>query len=195
LQQVIEDIGEQQPGEEHRQRHAGRGHDAAEMVDPGTLLHRRQHAERDGDTDGENEGDQRELGRGRQARRDLGHHRLAGAERVAEIAVRQVDDVTDELLGQRLVEPELGPDLGDRLRARRQPRKVRRRIARQQARQHEGDDDDPDDTGERRRQAGQEELQHGASPPPSHGGGREGEGHGQDACRNEIMTSELQHHL
>ena len=160
LQQVVEDVGEQQPGEEHRQRHAGRRHDPAEMVDPGALLHRRQHAQRNGDDDGQDQGEQGELGRGRQAGGDLGHHRLAGAERVAEIAVRQIADIGDELLGQRLVEAELGADLGDRLRACRQAGEIGRRIARQQPRQHEGDDDDPDDARDRRRQPRQQQLQH-----------------------------------
>ena len=125
LQQVVEDVDEQQPGEEDRQRHAGRRHDPAEMVDPGALLHRRQHAQRNGDDDGQDQGEQRELGRGRQAGGDLGHHRLAGGERVAEIAVQQIADIGDELLGQRLVEAELGADLRDRLRARGQARRNR----------------------------------------------------------------------
>src|SRR5258708_1000005 len=75
------------------------------------------------------------------------------AERVAEIAVQKIADIGHELLGQRLVEPELGADLGDRLRGRGKAGEIGRRIARQQARQHEGDDDHPDNARDRRCEA------------------------------------------
>ena len=63
------------------------------------------------------------------------HDRLAGGERVAEVAVRELAEIDDELLGQRLVEPELGADLaaiacGRRRRGRRNRRPDRRAAAR-----------------------------------------------------------------
>ena len=125
-QQVVEDVDQQQAGEEDRQRHAGRRDDAAEMVDPGALLHRRQRRRagwRPRRPGAGRTGSARPRPAGGSA--ISATHRLAGAERVAEIAVRQVADIGDELLGQRLVEAELGADLGDRLRARRQARRSR----------------------------------------------------------------------
>ena len=69
----IEHVDQQQPGEEHRQRHAGRRHDAADVVDPRALLDRGENAERNGDRHGDDQAEQRQFGRGRQPRGDFGH--------------------------------------------------------------------------------------------------------------------------
>ena len=92
----------------------------------------------------QDQAEQRQLGGGRQARADLGRDRLAGGQRIAEIAARQIGDVVAELLEQRLVEAELLPDLLDRLLGRGGPGEIGRRVAGQRARQQERDDDDPD---------------------------------------------------
>ena len=63
------------------------------------------------DHDRDDEAEQRELGGRRQAVADFGRDRLAGGQRVAEIAMREIVGVADELLGQRLVEAELLADL------------------------------------------------------------------------------------
>ena len=160
----IEDVDQHQPGEEHRQRHAGGRRHAAEMVDPRARPGRRQHAERHRDHDRDEQAEQRQFGRGRQAVADFGGDRLAGGERIAEIAMREIVDVAEELLEQRLVETELLADLLDRLLGRGGPGEIRRRIARQRARQQEGDDHDPDQRRDRDHQPLADHGQHGASP-------------------------------
>ncbi len=72
------------------------------------------------------------------------HDRLAGRERIAEIAVGEIVDVAQKLLGQRLVEAERFADVGDRLRRGRRAGEIHRRIAGQHARQQERHDDDAD---------------------------------------------------
>ena len=95
-------------------------------------------------TIGDDQAEQRQLGRGRQPRRDFAHDRPAGGERIAEIAVGEVVDIAQKLLGQRLVEAERFADIGDRLRRRRGAGEIDRRIAGQHARQQERHDDDAD---------------------------------------------------
>ena len=67
-QQVIEDVDQDQPGEEHRQRHAGGRDHAAGMVDERSRFGRGEDAERHRDQHRDDQAEQRQLGRGRQAR-------------------------------------------------------------------------------------------------------------------------------
>ena len=140
----IEHVDQQQAGEKYRQRHAGRGDDAASVVDPGALFYRRQDAERDGDEHGNHQAEQRQFGRCRQPRGEFGEHRPSGGERIPEIAVSELADIARELLWQRLVQPQRLADLGDRLRRRGGAGEIDRRIAGEHARQQKCDDDDAD---------------------------------------------------
>ncbi len=160
-EQEVEDIDQHQAGEEHRQRHAGGGGDATEMIDPATRPCRRKHAERQRDRNRDDEAEQGQLGGGRQAIADFGRDRLAGGQRIAEIAMSEILCVAEELLDQRLVEAELLPDLLDRFLGRRGAGEIGRGIAGQRARQQEGDDDDPDQARDREHQSLADQAQHG----------------------------------
>ncbi len=151
-EQIVEYVDQQQPGEEHRQRDAGRGREAAEMIDPGIRPRCRENAERQRDRHGDEQTEQGQLGRGRKAVADLGRNRLAGGQRVAEIAARKVSDIAAELHGQRFVEPEVLADLLDRFLGRCRTREIRRRIARQRTREQERHDHDPDQARDREHQ-------------------------------------------
>ena len=167
-EQVVEDVDQDQAGEEHRQRHPRRRHHPAGVVDERVGVGGGEDAERHRDPHGEDQPEQGQLGGGRQPRADLGRHRLAGGERRPHVAARQVAHVADELLRQRLVEAELHPDLLDRLLGGGGPGEVGGRIARQRARQQERDDDDADQARHRQQQALQHHAQHGWRPfrPP-----------------------------
>ena len=52
-----------------------------------------------------NSAEQRQLGRSRQPGQQLAHDRLAGAQRDAEIAARQLSEIIQELQRQAAVEP------------------------------------------------------------------------------------------
>jgi hypothetical protein len=131
------------------------------MIDPRTRPGGGQHAERNGDHDRHKEAQQRQLGRGRQAVADFGGDRLACGQRIAEIAMREIVGVAEELLDQRLVEAELLADLLDRLLGRGGSCKIRRRIARQRARQQERDDHHSDQRRNRKHQPLADHGQHG----------------------------------
>ena len=161
-EQVIEDVDQDQPGEEHRQRHARGRHHAADMVDDRARPRRRQNAERHRDRHGDDEAEQRQLGGGRQPIADFGRDRLAGGERIAEIAVREVGDVAAELHDQRLVEAELHADLLDRFLGGGGSGEIGRRIAGQRARQQERDDHHADQARHREQQALEDHAQHAA---------------------------------
>src|SRR5262245_18066439 len=109
------------------------------MVDDGVRPRRRKNSERHRDRHRYHEPEKGELGRGRQARLDLVSDRLPGGERVAEVAARQIADVTHELYVERLVEAELDADLLDRLLGGGGPGEIGRGIAGQRPRQQEGD--------------------------------------------------------
>ena len=87
---------------------------------------------------------------------DLGRDRLAGGERGAEIAAREIGDVAAELDDQRLVEAELHADLLDRLLGGGGAGEIGGRVARQRPRQQEGDDHHADQA----RHGEQEALEH-----------------------------------
>src|ERR1700730_14107489 len=132
------------------------------MVDPRAWTGGGEHAKRDRDHDRNNQAEQRQLGGRRQAVADFSRHRLAGGERIAEIAMRKIRAVAEELLDQRLVEAEFLADLFDRLLIRRGSGEIRRGIAGQRARQQEGDDDDPDQARDRKHQPFADHGQHDA---------------------------------
>jgi hypothetical protein len=104
------------------------------VVDPRALFDGGENTQRNGDDYGDDQAEQREFGRRRQAARDFGHDGLAGRERIAEIAVGEIVDVSHKLLGQRFVEAERFTDVGDRFRCGRRAGEIHRRIARQHAR-------------------------------------------------------------
>ena len=159
-EQEIEDIDQHQSGEEHRQRHAGRRGDAAEMVDPRAGPGRGENAERDRDHDRNHKPEQRQFGGRRQAVADFGRDRLAGGERIAEIAMREIVGIAEELFDQRLVEAEFLADLLDRLLGRGGTREIGRGIAGQRARQQERDDHHPDQRRDREHQPLADHGQH-----------------------------------
>ena len=162
-EQIVEDIDQDQAGEEHRQRHAGGRDDAAGVIDQRIRPRRRQDAERHRDDDGDDEAEQRQFRRRRQPRAQFGQHRLPGGQRIAEIAVGEIDDVAAELLDQRLVEAELDADFLDRLRRRGRSGEIGRRIARQRAGQQERHDHDADQARDRHRRALEDHRQHGCT--------------------------------
>ncbi len=122
------------------------------MVDQRALLDRGENAERHRDQHRDDEPHQGEFRRRRQARGDVGDDRLPGRQRLAEVAMGEIDDVAQELLRQRLVEAELLADVLDRLRARRRPREIGRSVSGQHAGEEERDDDDADQAGDHRQQ-------------------------------------------
>ena len=131
------------------------------MVDPRAGPGRGENAERNRDHDRDDEAEQRQFGGRRQAVADFGRDRLAGGERIAEIAMGEIVGVAEELLDQRLVEAELLADLLDRLLVRRGTGEIRRGIAGQRARQQERDDHDPDQARDRKHQPLADHGQHG----------------------------------
>ena len=165
-EQVIEHIDQNQAGEEHRQRHARGGDHAAGMVDQRAGMCRRRDAERHRDQHRHQQAEQRQLGRRRQPALDLLADRLAGGQRIAEVAVGQIVDVIAELHDERLVETKLDADLLDRLLGRGRPREIGGWITRQGTRQQECDDDDADQARHREHRALQDHAQHGYCPGP-----------------------------
>jgi len=161
-EQIVEDVDQQQPGEESRQRHAECRDDPAEIVQPPIRLQRRQHAERDADAAREQQPEQRQLGGSGQAGDQLRQHRLPGRDRQPEIAARQIADIVEKLHRQAAVEAERGADLRDRFRRRRRPREIRGGVAGQRAGQQEGHDDDADQCRQRRTQPQRRQPQHQA---------------------------------
>ncbi len=107
LQLGVEEDQPQQPEPEDRHRIADQADEAHDLVDEAAAPHRREHAERHAD-DGADDGAQRgELdGRGENTA-DVGHHRIGGQHRGAEIAAEGVFDIDVELLDQRQVETHL----------------------------------------------------------------------------------------
>jgi hypothetical protein len=74
----------------------------------------REDAGRDGDGEGQEQGEHAQLKRGGQPLGDVIQHRLPVAERPAEVPARRRGDPAHVLDGQRLVEAEVPPDVGDR---------------------------------------------------------------------------------
>ena len=182
---VVEHVDQDQAGEEHRQRYAGRRDYPAGVIDDRVRPCRRHDAERHRDQHRDDQAKQRQLGRRRKPRLDLVAHGLAGGERVAEVAVREIGDVLHELDVERLVEPELHADLLDGFLGGGGAGEVGGRVARQRTRQQERDDHHADQARHGHQQSLEDHHQHGRrplihnaaavsvrSPPPLGGWGR-----------------------
>ena len=164
-EQIVEHVDQDQPGEEHRQRYARGRDDAAGVIDERVRPRRRQDAERHRDQHRDDQAEQRQLGRGRQPGLDLVADRLAGGQRIAEIAAREIVDVAARTArSSGLSRPSLHADLLDRLLGGGGPGEIGRRIAGQRARQQEGDDDHADQARHRDQQALEDHHQHGSAP-------------------------------
>jgi hypothetical protein len=162
---IVEHIGEQEAGEENRQRYARGGDDTAGVVDERTLPHGRQRTERHRDQGGDHKADEGQFSRGRQPGRDIGRDGLTRGQGFAEVAVGEISDIADELLRQRLIEAELLAHLLDRLRRGGRSGEISRGVARQHPGEQEGDDDDPDQARDHGREAPADLFQHGLTPP------------------------------
>ena len=104
------------------------------MVDRRVRPGRGPYARRDRHDDCDDQSEQRQFERRRQALHQIAHHRLTGGERVAEIAVREIAEIVQELHQQALVEPQLGADLGDRGGVGGRPGEIGCRVAGQRVR-------------------------------------------------------------
>ena len=142
---AIEDIDQQQPQPEGRGRDSGDRDGAAHLVDGLVLGHGREHAQRNAEDDGQQQGGDGELDGRREEQQDIVDHRPLGADRDAEIPMQQPADIGDVLHGDRLVEAELGPDMGDGRIGGALARHHPRRVARDHMGDDEGDDRDAED--------------------------------------------------
>ena len=164
-EQVVEHIDQDQAGEEHRQRHAGGGDDAAGVIDQRARPRRRHDAERHRDQHRHDQAEQRQLGRGRQPGQDLLADRLAGGQRIAEIAAREVARHSrPNCTISGWSSPSLTPDLLDRLLGRGGAGEIGRRIARQRARQQERDDHHADQARHRDQHPLEDHAEHRCVP-------------------------------
>ena len=91
--------------------------------------------------------------RRRQTLGEVGEHRLAGNERLPEIAVREAADIDGELFEEVVIEAEAMARFLDRRRRRRRPGEIGGGVAGQDVRQQEDDGDDADQIGRRRQGA------------------------------------------
>ena len=119
------------------------------MIEERVRPRRRNDSERHGDRHGYDEPEHGELGGGRQAGLDLVGDRLAGGERIAEVAAGQVADVANELQVKRFVEAEFHADLLDRFLRGRGSGEIGRGIPGQRPRQQERDDHHADEARHR----------------------------------------------
>ena len=103
-EKVIEHEDEQQTGEERRHRKRGGRNHAADMVDGAALAQGAGNPERHGDEERERDRRHRELERRGKPGVEILEDRLAGHQRAAEIAVRELAQIGGELLPQRTVE-------------------------------------------------------------------------------------------
>jgi hypothetical protein len=98
---------QQQAPPEDRHRVAGERCAHHRVVPGGVALHRGDDSGGKADRQGEQHGDERQLERGREARREFGEDRLVRDRRQTEVAVQCLPDVVTVLHRQRSVEPEL----------------------------------------------------------------------------------------
>ena len=76
------------------------------MIDQRTLLDCGENTERHGNYDRQKQSGQRQFGRGRQAARDFGRYGASRRQRIAEIAMREIADIAQELIRKRPIEPQ-----------------------------------------------------------------------------------------
>src|SRR6202011_4891658 len=113
-EEVVENEDEEEPEEEGGRRLAGGRDDAAEAVDGAARLHRRADTEGNAETDRQDQRREGELQRSRQPVGEVIDHRLAGGQRIAEVALRQALDIGNELRGDAAIEDEAMTRLLDR---------------------------------------------------------------------------------
>ena len=105
--------------------------------------------------------EQRKFGRSGQTVANFGDDRLPRGERLAEVALRQVADIVDELLRQRFVEAQILTHQRDRFGRRVGARGEPRRVARQQVNEHEHQQADDQQRRNQPQQTLGYELKHG----------------------------------
>jgi hypothetical protein len=154
--------GEEAPPED-RHRVAGERDRHHRMVESGAALGGGEDAGRKAQDQREQDRREREFEGGRKQVEELAEHRLAGDDRLAEVAgddVLHVDRVLDQ---QRLIEPELGLELGvaDRLDAALAGNQ-QHRVARSQPDQRKGEEGYPDEGRDQQRDARDDEAKHRA---------------------------------
>ena len=106
-----------EPGIEHQQPHhsdpenrrrvARQADNAYHIIGDAIAPRRRQHAQRNSETRADENRHRRQLHGGREDADNVVHHRFPGQQRVAQIAVQQVDEIDAKLGGQRFIKPQL----------------------------------------------------------------------------------------
>jgi hypothetical protein len=144
-------VGDRQPDE---------GEQAARVVGQRAALHCGDHAGRDADQEPDEDAQDRELERDRDAVDDGGADAQAGAVRHAEVALHRMTEPGRVLHRERLVEPELLDDLGDGLRAAVLAGERQRRAPGQGLQAGEHDHARQEDDDQRRAGPPEEEVAH-----------------------------------
>ena len=146
---------DQKPEPECRHRQSAQAHHAQEIIEPGVLLDRADHPERNPEQDRERQRQRRELGGDRDARQDLVERRPLRHVGIAEVAVQQPADPDRVLHRNRLVEAELALDLGllGRIDQAGGVEQDVGDVAGNQAEQRENDHRDPEQRQEHEREA------------------------------------------
>ena len=106
-----------EPGIEHQQPHhsdpenrrrvARQADNAYHIIGDAIAPRRRQHAQRNSETRADENRHRRQLHGGREDADNIVHHRFPGQQRIAKIAVQQVDEIDAKLGGQRFIKPQL----------------------------------------------------------------------------------------
>ena len=163
----LQDDGEPEGGN----RQAADGDDAHDVVEGGVVPDRGQRAERYADERGEQQREEGELDGGGEAARDIARDRAAGVGGVAEVGLRHLAQVDEELLPDRLVEAVGLADGGDLGRRRVLAGERGRGIVGQDPQHDEGEDQQAEQRRHDQQQAAQDEAGHAISlarrsPPP-----------------------------
>ena len=160
-----EDVLEQDREEEDRDRDPDQGHDEARVVDRGSVVLRRDEAERDPEQRREDHRGDRELDRRREALLELVDDRPPRGDARAQVALGRGLDVLPVLDVDRLVEPVLLADLCDRLRRRALAEERLRRPARKRPDPDEDEDREPEQDRDQEQQPADDESEHLRRPP------------------------------
>jgi hypothetical protein len=171
LELEVEDVDQKQREPERRHRDRDRADALRGAVDAPAVAYGGEHAERDGDQEGEKRRAERELEARRRARGEIRADRAAGDVAIAEVAVNEPGEVVDELLAHRLVQAELLLDLVDR-RRRRIGRPRQHRVPGEHMGDHEDQAERADHRQGRRSRAFEEVEAELQRPPPLERSGR-----------------------
>ena len=95
------------PDPEDRRRVARQADNAHDIIGDAIAPRRRQHAQRNTEARADENRHRRQLHGGREDADNVVHHRFPGQQRVAQIAVQQVDEIDAKLGGQRFIKPQL----------------------------------------------------------------------------------------